>query len=312
LKHVLITGAGGFLGSYMSAACSSVGMAVHGLSRSAAIPPGHFTSFIVDSVENADLDGFLRNNPIHYCFHFASASNVAASVKAPFGDFMNSLPGAARLFDSIRRCCPSCHIVIASSAAVYGNPCMLPVSEDAPIAPISPYGIHKALIENMAQHYSRVYGLRISCLRIFSSYGVGLRKQLLWDACCKAATAAARGEREVEFFGTGQETRDFIHALDVAGSALAVAEAVGEGFCTYNVASACETSVASIVELLLAEFAGKLSAKFNQDERPGDPKRWRADVSKLASLGFVPKAMLTDEVSKYAYWASRVTGLSAG
>lgn len=301
--QALITGAGGFLGQYMLAACESSGFGVHGLSRGACRPLGNFVSYTAADLESADLDKLLRDHSIDCCFHFASASNVAASVQSPLSDFSDSLPGAARLFDSVRRIRPSCHIVISSSAAVYGNPVNLPISESASLEPLSPYGIHKLLIEEMARHHCRIYGTRISTMRIFSAYGVGLRKQLLWDACCKGVAAAQAGEKSVEFFGTGEESRDFIHARDVAAAALAIGLSEGAGFAAYNVASGRQTKVAQVAELLLRSLPGNLKPCFNGQERQGDPKRWQADVSLLQSLGFVPTASFESELEAYALWS---------
>lgn len=301
--HALITGVGGFLGQYMLAACESSGLGVHGLSRGSTRPRGNFVSYTTANLESTDLDKLLRAYPIDYCFHFASASNVAASVQSPLSDFSESLPGAARLFDSVRRNRPSCHIVISSSAAVYGNPESLPISESASVKPLSPYGIHKLLIEEMARHHCRIYGTRISSMRIFSAYGAGLRKQLLWDACCKGLAAARAGERTVEFFGTGEESRDFIHARDVSAAALAIAKSEGTGFTVYNVASGRETRVAQVAELLLRSLPGDLKPRFNGQERRGDPKRWLANVGRVQSLGFVPTASFESELEAYALWA---------
>lgn len=113
-------------------------------------------------------------------------------------------------------------------------------------------------------------------MRIFSAYGVGLRKQLLWDACCKGVAAAQAGEKTVEFFGTGEESRVFIHARDVA---------------------------AQVAELLLRSLPGNLKPRFNGQEQQGDPKRWQADVSLLQSLGFVPTASFESELEAYALWS---------
>ena len=126
--QALITGARGF-GQYMLAACESSGLSVHGLSRGAARPRGNSVSYTAANLESADLDKLLRDYPIEYCFHFASASNVAASVQSPLSGFSETLPSAVKLFESVRRIRPSCHIVISSSAAVYGNPQNLPISE---------------------------------------------------------------------------------------------------------------------------------------------------------------------------------------
>ena len=106
-------------------------------------------------------------------------------------------------------------LLLVSSAAVYGDPERLPVSEDAPLAPISPYGRHRAEAEEVALQS----GAPVVIARVFSAYGEGLRRQVLWDVAQRALVGGP-----VELSGTGEETRDFVHARDVAAAISAIAQ----------------------------------------------------------------------------------------
>ena len=106
---------------------------------------------------------------------------------------------------------PKAQLIYPSSPAVQGEHTNTPIKEDYVGKPASPYGYHKKIVEDLCQSYSEKYSLKISVVRLFSVYGNGLKKQLLWDAYNKIRYSS----KEVEFWGTGEETRDFIHIEDV-------------------------------------------------------------------------------------------------
>src|SRR3990167_1898942 len=101
-------------------------------------------------------------------------------------------------------------LVYHSSATVYGLAKQLPISEDATLRPISPYGVYKSMAEQLCQVYDNYYQLSIAVVRLFSIYGAGLQMQLLLDGCNKLCMGQA------EFFGTGEEIRDCLHVIDAA------------------------------------------------------------------------------------------------
>jgi len=188
-------------------------------------------------------------------------------------------------------------IIFMSSAAVYGNPKRLPIREtDAP-APISPYGLHKWMCEQLCHYYNEVHGYRIRSVRIFSAYGSGLRKQLLWDIYQKYQSTG-----EIRLFGTGDETRDYIHVTDImqAISCILAYEGTEEIF---NVANGEEVSIRELAHT----YAGKLGkpediVSFNGETKPGDPKNWRADISLLKSTGYRKQMQMEDGISDYVAW----------
>ena len=201
------------------------------------------------------------------------------------------------------RCHPSAHLVFFSSAAVYGNPTELPVGESAPVLPISPYGIHKASSEFLLRHYTRVFGLHTSILRVFSAFGPGLQKQLFWDLGERVRQAVALGQKIITMQGTGQESRDFIHARDVAKAALVVGSRSGCAGCElFNVASGRETTIAEATSLLLRHLAMDLKPVFTGAVRAGEPLNWRADVTKLTAAGFQPDVALSEGIRTVAHW----------
>jgi UDP-glucose 4-epimerase len=227
-------------------------------------------------------------------------------VKNPAADFASLMPGTVELLVFVARAQRDAHFLFFSSAAVYGNPAHLPVSETALDAPISPYGIHKAAAEILIEHYARLFGLRASMLRMFSAYGEGLRKQIVWDLCQKAMLAQ-RDHETIELHGTGEETRDFIHAADVARAALLIAQHPPQsGTQIINVASGEETSIRILAESVLRALGCKSKLAFNGARRAGDPVNWRADVSRLRALAFTPGVPFADGIANCIRWQTRL------
>ena len=131
----------------------------------------------------------------------------------PGDDFRINTSMTFETLEAVRTQVPDCHFLLASSAAVYGEPPSLPVTEDAPLRPLSPYGFHKMQAEAMCREYAALHGLTTTALRIFSAYGPGLRRQVLWDICHKALTSPP-----VRLHGTGSESRDFVFVDDIAAA----------------------------------------------------------------------------------------------
>lgn len=303
MRSYLVTGGSGFLGSYLISALLSRGDQVVALTR----PHRDIDSrCIVVHAELSELDIRTKIPHLDYsaCFHFAGASSVPRSWSNPLEDFRSSVALTVSLLNFLASSHPNCKLFVSSSAAVYGNPRSLPIQESATVAPISPYGIHRAVMENLCEHYSRITSLSVTILRIFSAYGRGLRKQLLWDTVRKLIDADAKGNHQVSMWGTGEETRDFIHASDVASAALCLADSPMVGnYNVVNIASAKETRVHDIVHMLCECWSSPLSPVFSGEVRVGDPQRWQADMSMLSSLGYKPKVALPDGVADFVDWA---------
>ncbi|MEQ1850958.1 MAG: NAD-dependent epimerase/dehydratase family protein [Chthoniobacteraceae bacterium] len=303
-RNVLITGAAGFLGTYLARECVSQGARVFGTDRNAPGDPKLFDGFAVGPLADVNLGALLGERDLHACFHLAGAASVPASMKEPLADFSLLLPATARLLEFLVRVRNRCHVILFSSAAVYGNPASLPVSESAAVSPLSPYGAHKFLAEELLRHYARIYGIRGSALRIFSAYGDGLRRQLFWDVMMKYSDAVRSGEKVIRLLGTGLETRDFIHARDVARFAWTVGLGPADrAFQVVNVASGIETEVRSAVSLLLAASPVPVRIEFSGASRSGDPQHWRADMAVLHSLGCSPAVSLADGLKSYFEWS---------
>ena len=231
--------------------------------------------------------------------HCAGRASVANSLTDPAADFRDGTVLTFEVLEALRRHAPRCRFVLLSSAAVYGNPVALPVTEEHDCAPLSPYGYHKRQGELLCEEFARLFTVPTTVVRIFSAYGPGLRRQVVWDICRQALTESALRLR-----GTGGESRDFIHAADVARALRAIVENAPCAGEIYNLASGIETTIAELADRILRQLGRGLPVHFDGAQTPGDPLHWRADISRVRSLGFQPRVMLERGLESFAAWCS--------
>ncbi|HVA98845.1 MAG TPA: NAD-dependent epimerase/dehydratase family protein, partial [Bacteroidia bacterium] len=184
---------------------------------------------------------------------------------------------------------------------VYGNPNSLPINEYAETKPLSPYGYHKLLSEKLFSEYHRFFNLKTCSLRIFSAYGPGLKKQLFWDIYTKNLT-----NKTINLFGTGKESRDFIYISDLIKAVACVLKNANFKGETINVASGIEIVIGNAANLFLESIDSEKSLLFNGEEKSGDPKNWKADISELKKLGFEPAITLKEGLKEYSKWLKKI------
>lgn len=232
--------------------------------------------------ENLDgVNSLFQMFKFDLCINASGNGSVPISVKEPFLDFEKNVRTVARLLEYIRKHCPDCSFINLSTAAVYGNPRKQPINENSLLAPISPYGFHKYCSELICKEYSLLYQIKTISLRLFSIYGEGLRKQLFYDLYLKS-----KKSKQIELFGTGEETRDFIYISDLVEAIECVinnAKFEGEAL---NIASGVETTIRKAATLFCSYLDPDLTLYFNLQQKVGDPLRWKADTSLLSSYNF--------------------------
>jgi UDP-glucose 4-epimerase len=173
----------------------------------------------------------------------------------------------------------------------------IPIAEDHGLAPISPYGVHKRLAEELILCYVNHFQLRASIVRLFSIYGRGLRKQLLWDACSKLVKG------DYTFAGTGNEVRDWLHVEDAASLIFAVIGSTDYGCQIINGGSGAGISVRDLLTHV-AQALGLNGADvhFSGSSRTGDPSIYVADIVRSSRLGWQPQKHWQTGVAEYVRW----------
>jgi len=285
---LLIIGINGFIGQNC-ARLLSLNFNIHGV---ASFRHPQFNTHIVDKF-NFDADSIFQQKQYDFCINAGGSSSVGWSFEHPDEDYLLSVVNTEKLVAAIARYNPNCKLIQLSSAAVYGNPEYLPVSENHPLHPISPYGRHKMQCEQLLS-YSPIQSLS---LRIFSAYGPGLHKQLFWDILQKAGKGGS-----VELFGTGLETRDFIFVDDLVEAIRCVIRNAPFNKSSINVASGSSTSIANAAQILIQHYNPQLKISFNNAQKAGDPLHWEADINQLKSFGFEPKFSMQEGLQQYVSW----------
>jgi len=296
---VFITGVNGFLGHYIAEEFLGAGCTVTGIDCAATKHAhlGEKLAYRSMHLPDVAIDELLGAFSPEVCVHCAGSASVAASISDPAADFNSSVVVTERLIAALRKAAPRCRSIFLSSAAVYGQPDRQPVREEDLIKPLSPYGYHKKICEMLFEQAALINGLPTASLRIFSAYGPGLKRQVLWEIAAQLADS-----KLLQLKGTGHETRDFIHAADVARAVRTIVEKAPAKGEVYNVAAGVETSIREAAELLCTHFPGAEPPRFAGQRILGDPQRWRADCSRLADLGFSANTCLEEGLASLAQW----------
>jgi UDP-glucose 4-epimerase len=247
----------------------------------------------------------LREMDVSPCliFHCAGSGAVGASLTAPHDDFQRTVATTAAVLEFLHVDCPDAKLVYPSSAAVYGITEQFPMSESIDLHPASPYGSHKRIAEELLIEHARFFGLNCSIVRLFSIYGEEFRKQLLWDACQRISA------NESIFFGTGDETRDWLHVSDAAALLVAAAEHASISCPVVNGGFGVPVSVRDVVTELFRLMGRSDLPSFCGTQRPGDPLHYHADMRRALAWEWQPKITWRDGLARYVSWFKQVHGL---
>lgn len=295
-KKILITGINGFIGSNIAKLLKEKYVIV-GLDTG-SVDAFNLSDFYVQMIlPNSDIEGLMKTFEPDYCIHCAGSASVGTSITNPGVDFNSGPTVVFQLLDSIRKSRINCRFIFLSSAAVYGNPAQLPIDEETPLKPISPYGYHKMISEQLIEEFAVIYGIEYVILRIFSCFGEGLKKQLLWDIAGKL-----KQSNKINLFGTGDETRDFINVIDLA-LAINVILTSDKKNEVFNIANGKQVKISEIANYMCKHYSTEdKDVVYNNEVRIGDPLYWQADISKISRLGFVSSIDLEEGIKRYCQW----------
>ncbi len=299
-KTVLITGGYGFVGRGVANKFQQQGYRVVGIGRGrwgAGEAKIHGFDVWLDATVSLSS---LMTLPERFdlVVHCAGNGSVGYSLANPLQDFYKTVQGTAELLEYLRVTGSEALLIYPSSAGVYGAKDDAPIKETDTPNPISPYGYHKRIAEELLKSYSRTYGTRVAVIRFFSIYGPGLTKQLLWDASGKLRAAK---DGTAVFWGTGEETRDWISCEDAANLVVAVSN-TAERFIVLNGASGQRVTVRQTLDLLKSALGVNSEIVFNGAVREGDPRFYHADVSQSLALGWKPSMPLQEGIQNYVQW----------
>lgn len=292
----LVTGGAGFIGSHLVELLLRLGRKVRvvdnlSTGRRSNLPEASHGSEI-EFIEGDIADPRVTEAAVAGCarvFHLAALADIVPSIQQPGAYFRANVDGTFVVCEAARRA-GATRFIYAASSSCYGIPDHCPTPESATIRPQYPYALTKALGEQIALHWSQVYGLHTVSLRFFNVYGPRARTTGTYGAVFGVFLAQLLAGEPLTIVGDGNQTRDFTFVGDVARALMAAAESAPRG-AVYNVGSGRDVSVNKLVELLGAKRV------VHVPKRPGEPDCTLADTSRIRrELGWEPQVPIEDGV----------------
>lgn len=263
-----------------------------------------------DLLDQAALLAALDGRGIEAVIHLAASSLVGESVQFPHLYFTNNVIGGINLLEAMRQAGVG-RLVFSSTAAVYGTPATMPITEETPTAPTNPYGESKLAFERILRWYDEAYGMRYVSLRYFNASGASERygedHQPETHLIPNVLKVAAGEEPHVRIFGENYDTpdgtciRDYIHVIDLADAHLLALGAMEKGSEIYNLGYGSGYSVAEVVEMA-RQVTGRWISTEAGPRRPGDPPILIASPDKIMrDLGWQPRHSELDRIIESAW-----------
>ncbi|MCC7154064.1 MAG: NAD-dependent epimerase/dehydratase family protein [Bryobacterales bacterium] len=298
MQTAVVTGAYGFIGRHLARRLAAAGYRVIGIGHG-SWGREEWAGWGLCDWRHADVD---LNAMLTYAeqpaviFHCAGSGSVGFSMQHPFQDYQRSVTSTIAVLEFVRLHVPDCRVVLLSSAAVYGAAGGRRLCETEPVNPISPYGVHKKIAEDLCRSYASSFGLAVAAVRFFSVYGPELRKQLLWDASWKIQ------QKRHEFSGDGSEVRDFLYVSDAVELLLKIAEQASDQCPVVNGGTGEGVSIRSVLTELFRCFGEPDDPLFSGVARPGDPAQLIADCARAHHTGWRAQVRLEEGVTNYVRW----------
>lgn len=301
----LVTGGAGFIGSNLVYELLRAGHEVAVLDNFLS---GHRVN--VDDVDVEVVEGDIRDESAvaravrgaEVVFHLAASVGNKRSIDQPLDDAEINVLGTLRVLEAARRAGVR-KIVASSSAGIFGELKTLPIREDHPVDPDSPYGVSKLAAEKDCLAYAKLYEIEAVCLRYFNVYGPNQRFDAYGNVIPIFVFQMLRGE-QLTIFGDGDQTRDFVNVHDVVQANIRAAEARGVSG-AFNIGSGTRITINDLVAKLVAA-SGIQPRVRNGPPRPGDVRDSLADISAArAAFGFNPSVSFDAGLPEYLDWARR-------
>lgn len=312
MSSVWVTGAKGFIGRHVSLRARNAGFDVAGIGLGdwGDLPRSSWgvSNWVAGGISFDVLNRLAeRVGEPKAIIHLAGGSSVGASFVDPHTDFQRTVGSLSTLMEWIRLYSPSSHVVLASSAAVYGAEHSAPIPEDVLLRPYSPYGFHKRMAELLLCSYASNFGINSAIVRLFSVYGPEIRKQLLWDLCGKLRMRPS----SLIIDGTGQEQRDWLYVTDAADFLIHAVQIANLTCPIINGGTGLGISVEQIAYGVVNAWGIDCDVAFTGLTRQGDPRYLVADVTTANSFGLMTSVGWDEGVRAYVAWAKSVLGVEA-
>jgi UDP-N-acetylglucosamine/UDP-N-acetyl-alpha-D-glucosaminouronate 4-epimerase len=307
----LVTGGAGFIGSHIVYTLLEQGASVRVLDNFSTGKrenlEGLTRQFKGNQLEV--LEGDLRDpsgveeavRGIEVIFHEAAFVSVPQSMEEPQTCFDVNIMGTSLLFDAARRAGVR-RAVVASSAAVYGESDALPLVEETPLQPRSPYAVSKRVDEMYAELFTGSFGFEVVALRYFNVYGPRQRPDSMYAAAVPIFARRLLDNKAVTVFGDGGQTRDLINVHDVVRANLIASEHPNAAGNVFNICTGVETRLLDLLDVMYELLPNAPAPEFSAP-RAGDIYRSVGSPRKAAQvMGFRAQVSLVDGLKETVDW----------
>lgn len=309
--NVLVTGGAGFIGSHIVQTLLQDGHAVRILDNFSTGKRenieelvqrfnGHSLEVLEGDVRNAsDVGQAVRG--VEVLFHEAAFVSVPQSLDEPQSCFDVNITGTSLLFDAARRAGVR-RAVVASSAAVYGESEALPLVEETPLQPKSPYAVSKRVNEMYAELFTGAFGFEVAALRYFNVYGPRQRPDSMYAAAVPIFARRLLDNKPVTVYGDGGQTRDLINVRDIVRANLIASEHPNAAGKIFNICTGVETRLLDLLDVMY-ELLPDAPSHVHTSPRPGDIYRSVGSPQKAAEqIGFRAEVSLVDGLKETVDW----------
>lgn len=315
--NVLVVGGAGYIGSHMVKMLREQGHQVLVFDN---LSGGYREALLGaelaqgDLADRAALDDIFAGQKFDAVMHFASFIQVGESVQLPDKYYRNNVSNTINLLDAmvahgVKR------FIFSSTAAIFGEPDVVPIDESQPSRPLNPYGRSKAMVEDILADYEHAFGLRYTCLRYFNAAGADLDGQLgerhePETHLIPLVLQVASGRRtHISVYGRDYPTpdgtciRDYIHVVDLCSAHLLALQRLQDGgdSACFNLGNGAGFSVQQVIDAA-RRISGRPIEVLDAPRRAGDPARLVADPAKArALLGWTPRHAQLDTIIETAW-----------
>ncbi len=292
----LITGGAGFIGSHIARALLEQGADVRVLDNFSSGKRGNLKGLDVEILEGDLRDASIVTRAmqgIEVIFHEAAFVSVPESMEKPQECLDVNVTGTSMLFEAARKAGVR-RVVIASSAAVYGDSDAMPLVENTPLKQLSPYAVSKRIDEMYAELFTNQFGLEVAALRYFNVYGPRQRPDSMYAAAVPIFIRRMLDNKPITVYGDGGQTRDLINVRDVVQANLLASQHPAAPGQIFNVCTGVETRILDLLDILYELFPNA-PKHIHAETRAGDIYRSIGTPRKIKdTLGFDPKVTLAE------------------